>query len=522
MYENIIYEHEYFKLKVEENIVYIKTNKVGYDINQFKEINDRLPRLKITEFIKLKTALQHGMNSYVPIGEYKDFIDIVISKDQLEATATVYLSQEDISKYSQSDFMSLIQNKAELANIQYGLDLVNLVVEIKSGVPFTIAKGLEPVRGDDAVIKLYELNESRPEVVGDGTVNHYEMNLINKVDMGDWVGERIEPTSGKPGRTIFGEIIKPEPGKQEKLIYDRKTIQEVLDEEKGITTLRSKRLGAVGYENGVLSVSNYLEIAGKVSFDTGNIDFDGYVDVKDSVDDNFSVAANQDIQILGELGVGAVDFIESREGSIFIRGGIAGQDKAEIICNGDLITKFASDCKIKCNGSVYISSYAINCEIRAKEVILNSMNSKIIGGSVIADIRVCAGEIGSKAEVLTHIHILGFDRVAMREEYDGLGHTIEKLKQMIHLFKEKISIIQMKEAKERDQNQVKELFQMELEYERCQKSLKIYTQRKKNISGYLQAKGEGEIRALKTIYPNVSLKINKEEMMNKELKNCPK
>lgn len=518
MYENIIYEHEYFQIAIEEKSVYIKTQKIGFDINKFKEVNDQLPRLKVTQFIGLKAALEHGMNTFVHIGEYKDIVDIVISKDRFEATAVFYLSQEEINKYNQTDLMNLIQKKAENASVEYGLDVINLISEIKAGVPFVIAKGLKPIPGKDAIIKLYELDEVKPEEIGDGKVNYYELNLINKVYADDWLGERIEPTEGTPGRTVFGEIVKALPGKQERLMYDRKTIREELDSEKGITTLRAKRMGAVVYENGILTVSNYLEISGKVSFDTGNIDFDGYVDVKDSVDDNFSVAADHDIQILGDLGVGAVDFIESREGSIYIRGGIAGQDKAEIICNGDLITKFAADCKINCNGSVYISSYAINCDIRAKQVILDSLNSKIIGGNIVADIRVCAGEIGSKAETLTKIHVLGFDRQVMRDEYDGLGHTIDKLKQMAQLLKQKIAIYQMKDPNALEQKEIKELTQMESEYERCQKSLKVYTQRKKDYTGYLQAKGEGEIKALKVLYPNVHLTIKEEDVVNKDMK----
>lgn len=515
MYENVILDQEYLTLAVEENMVFIKTKKLGYDINKFKEINEQFPRLKITQFIGLKAALEHGLNTFVHIGEYKDIIDIVVSKDRFEASAVFYLAQSDIDRYNQSDLMNLIRKKAEEQQIEYGLDVINLVSNIKSGVPFVIARGLMPVQGKDAIVKLYELDEVKPEEVGDGKVNYYELNLINKVNAGDWLGERIEPTLGTPGRTVYGEIVSSLPGKQERLIYDRKTIMETLDEAKGITTLTAKRMGAVVYENGVLTVSNYLEITGKVSFDTGNIDFDGYVDVKDSVDDNFSVAANHDIQILGDLGVGAVDFIESREGNIYIRGGIAGNEKAEIICNGDLITKFAADCKITCNGSVYISSYAINCNIRAKQVVLDSLNSKIIGGNIVADIRVVAGEIGSKAEVLTKIKVLGFDRQSMRDEYDGLSLTIEKLKQMAQLYKQKISIYQMKDYNTLEPNEIAELTKMEAEYERCQKSMKVYTQRKKDYIGFLHSKGEGEVKALKHVYPNVSISMRDDEYGNK-------
>lgn len=515
MYETIIFEHEFFCLAVEEKSVFIKTKKSGFDINAFKDVNTQCPRLKVTQFVALKAALENGLNTFIHIGDYKEIIEINVSKDRFEALAVINLPQDEIDNFDQAGMMNLLRKKSEELHIEYGLDVINLVSDIKSTVPFVIAKGLRPVAGEDALIKLYELDEVRPEEIADGKINYYELNLINKVNAGEWLGERIEPTMGTPGRTVFGEIVNAQPGRQERLIYDRKTIVETLDEALGVTTLTAKRMGAVVYENGVLTVSNYLEITGKVSFDTGNIDFDGYVDVKDSVDDNFSVAANQDIQILGELGVGAVDTIESREGSIYIRGGIAGNEKAEINCNGDLITKFAADCTINCNGSVYISSYAINCQIRAKQVVLESMNSKIIGGNIVADIRVMAGEIGSKAEVPTKITVIGFDRQSMRDEYDSLGLTIEKLKQMAQLYKQKISIYQMKEQSSLEANEIKELTKLEAEYERCQKSLKVYTQRKKDYVSYLHTKGEGEVKASKYVHPNVQISMRENDFYNR-------
>ena len=49
--------------------------------------------------------------------------------------------------------------------------------------------------------------------------------------------------------------------------------------------------------------------------------------VKGTVEDNFSVVASNDLEILGDYGVGAADKISSREGNIYIKGGIAGKNR---------------------------------------------------------------------------------------------------------------------------------------------------------------------------------------------------
>ncbi len=44
-----------------------------------------------------------------------------------------------------------------------------------------------------------------------------------------------------------------------------------------------------------------------------------------------------------------------------------------------------------------------------------------------------------------------------------------------------------------EEEEAKALKNLKGEYERCQKTLKLYVQRKKNYRSYLQTKGEGEI-----------------------------
>ena len=85
--------------------------------------------------------------------------------------------------------------------------------------------------------------------------------------------------------------------------------------------------GAVYYKGDSIGVYDFLEIKGDVDFSTGNIDFDGYLSIKGTVEDNFSVEASNDLEILGEYGVGAADKISSHEGNIYIKGGITGRNR---------------------------------------------------------------------------------------------------------------------------------------------------------------------------------------------------
>lgn len=504
MFNNIIFSNDNVQIILEDDQVYIKVLKKRYQLSDFQEVLKDFPRVKITQFVALKATIVNAIDQLVNIGEYKPIVEISVSNDHLKAYAYINLTPKEFEEYDKNQLLDLIISACKVENIVYGIDYQKILSNLVTLEKFVIATGLLPLAGDDAIIKLYEIDELKPQVFDDGKVNHYELNLINKVEKGEWVGERIEPTPGIPGKSVYGALIPPLPGKQLKLVYDKKTIYENLTEDKSKTILYSKKVGAVVYDNGILSVCNYLEIDGEVSFHTGNIDFDGYVEVKKSVEDNFSVKAENNIQILGELGLGGVDTIESREGSIYVRGGIAGKNKAKIICNGDFYTKFASDCTIECNGSVNIGYYAMNTNIKAKEVILESLNSKIIGGNIEATVRVVAGEIGSRAYIPTNIRVLGFNRLAYKEEYDNINLLIEKTKDQIIFLNQKLSTYSNNNL---DYKQRQALIELEDAYEKLNKSLKmLYEKRRKYIS-YLHCKGDGEVRVHKNLFTNVTIEV---------------
>ncbi|TCT11690.1 hypothetical protein EDC18_11535 [Natranaerovirga pectinivora] len=518
MDNNIIYTNESFELFINQNEVFIKVNNDNCSIPTFNEILTELPRIRITKFISLKEALTNPTKTLISIGEYKPIVEITTSPDKLKAYAIINLNPQEYKQFDKNELIKLIMAFANNKNIIFGLNLERINNHLKPLEKFCIADGVLPINGDDALINLYELQEVKPQIYNDGKVNHYEMNLINKVDKGDWVGERIEPTSGIPGKTVFGTPIPALPGKQLKLIYDKKTISANLSEDEKRTVLTSRKTGAVIYEDGILSVCNCLEISGDVSFETGNIDFDGFVEVKSGIDDNFSVRADNDIQIMGQLGLGAIDTIESRDGNIYIRGGIAGKNKAQIICNGDLYTKFASDCTIICNGTVNIGYYAMNANIKAKEVILESLNSKIIGGSIEADIRVVVGELGNRAEIPTSIKVNGFSKATYKEEYDEMNTTIDTIKDKINYISQSLSVYNTNSL---DEKQQKALIDLEITYEKLLKQLKLFQQKRIKYVSYLKSKGDGEIRANKCVYPKVNITINNHSYKNNKLYKAP-
>ncbi|QUI25070.1 DUF342 domain-containing protein [Vallitalea pronyensis] len=518
MFSQVIFSNEYLELIEKEERYYVRVFEKGFNMKDFTAIMLEYPRINLTHFGALGSAIALASGKIISIGIKKPLVEVSVSKDRLKGYVVINMTQQAFDSKDKSELVQYIMEAIDQSKIVYGIDVHDIINDIEPLKKIQVAEGVLPVRGEDAQVKLYEVEDVKPQMIEDETVNHYELNLINKVEKGAWLGERIEPKPGVPGKTVWGEVIPAQAGRQVQLEYDKKTVTQKYDEEEDKTFLYAKRTGAVIYQNNVIGVCNFLEIDGSVSFKTGNIDFDGMVEIKKTIEDNFIVRADHDIQVMGDMGVGSVDTIESRDGNIYIRGGIAGKNKAKIKCNGDLYTKFASECTIECDGTVNIGSYAINCDIKAKEVILESYKSRIIGGTIEADIKVQAGEIGNRTESYTKIQINGFNRKKIKEEYDTILLTISKVKEKINHIKQKLSIYSVGHLNQ-DQKQQYEKLSEEFEY--FKKNLKLLYNKQKKYVSYLHAKGEGELKVSSCLYPNVSITIKSHTKHNSKYVKFP-
>lgn len=505
MQEYVIYSSDFISISKKDDGFYIQSFRKGISLEQFSRIMLDHPEIRITSIIAIRNVLMNAPMPPEKFAESKERIFIELSEDEFKAYVTLCMDEEELSSSHRADLFKEITRKLKENGIIYGIKNSVLLNKMSNNTKILVAEGIIPVNGEDSGIRMYELKEARPEAKVDGNVDHYELNLINRAIAGDWLGERTDPTDGFPGKTVKGSTLLPVKGKDLPLFYDKNTVKEVYTD--GKTTLYARINGAVHYDGDRVGVSNHLEITGNIDFKTGNIDFDGFLTVKGTIEDSFSVAASKDIEILGDYGVGGVKDITSNGGSIFIKGGIAGNNKAMIRSKKNIYTKFVSDTTIVCEGSVHIGFYCLNSNIKAKEVILDSARGQIIGGSIEAEIRVVASTIGSTSEKRTSISVSGFDRRLLKLSLDHVSSEIEKLKADLVKAKSEVSVYGNAHGLTREQTVAYE--KIRDHYFNVRDSLKQLEEERKILTGYLKTHGEGEISILKKVYPNTQLEIKK-------------
>ncbi|WP_265445957.1 DUF342 domain-containing protein [Acetivibrio straminisolvens] len=499
----VVYLSDYISIIKKPDGFYIESYKKGMSVDEFNKVIGQHPEIKITSFMAIKNAILFAPKPPVKFGEAKERISIELSSDELKAYIRLCVEEWEFSGDAKVKLLEEVEKTLEKAGVVFGIKHDVLLDELCNNRQILIAEGIPPEHGEDSVIKMYEIKKATPEIKEDGKVDHYELNLINKVKVGDWLGERIDPTPGTMGKSVKGEPIPAIPGKNHPLHYDKKSVRE--EHKDGVTYLYALKSGAVHYEGDKISVSNHLEIDGDVDFKTGNIDFDGFVSIKGTVADGFSVVSTQDIEILGVYGIGSIKEVVSRKGSVYIKGGIAGKNKAVIKAKKDIYSKYISDATVTCEGSLHVGLYCINSNITAREIIIDSPKGQISGGNIQCEAKVLSPILGSPSEKRTLISVKGFNRNTLKERLEEVIKSIEALKN--ELVKVKVEAEAYFNSEEQMKSGSLKAEDIKQRFYKIKEQLKELEEEKKTIADVLRTKGEGEISILKKAYPGVVIEI---------------
>lgn len=421
----IIEQNEEITLSEENGRVYITINDNRYSLKKFDEMSRKYARLKLTNFMALKKAVDSKSKEPVEIGSWIESMELEISSDKMQALLTIFESETYI-KENLSNIQANIQKLLQDNHITYGYEPIDLLT-VKTGKSYIIAKGLPTKKGENAKIIYLDQAEKKPVIQEDGKADYFDMNFIVEIKEGSWLGEKIPAKNGIDGKNIMGENVPAALGDDASLKYDTKSAYEV--EEDGKIVLRSKTKGVISEVNGMLSVQKHLIIDGDVGIETGNLKFDGSIQIRGTIMPGYSVIASGDISVEGKEGVNSAELIKSTEGDVFIKGGIFGRDVTKVEAHKNIYMKHANECTLEAQENVHIGFYLLGTTVFAKEIFLDERKGKIIGGKAIAINSITAAYSGNSMERKTELIVQGIDRKILTENAKIKAEELMKLQQ---------------------------------------------------------------------------------------------
>ncbi len=505
-----IYKNDYFEITEKNEKIYLLTAQSGFPLKEFDGILRNFPRIKLTNFALLKNNLTKAGSDPVVVGQWLPQIEIEVSPDKMTASLFINETVEYIRSHKDelaSEVNKLLQDKRIIHGI---LPLhTDKLIPAKA---ILIAQGTPPIKGADAQITYLEVPERKPVIREDGKADYYDMNFIHEIQEGTWLGEKIPPQPGIDGMTIYGENISAPPGRDASLKYDRKSAYEV--EEEGKIVLRSRIGGVLEHTQGQISVNHHLPINGDVGIETGNIDFDGSISIRGTIQSGYAVIAKGDISIEGPEGVSGAKLIKSSEGDIYIRGGIFGLGETRVEAGGNIFVKHVNEANLSAGESISIGFYAIGSNLKATSILVDERKGKIIGGKAVAKKEILTSIAGNRLERRTELIV---NSVNKEEAY---AHIQEKAAYLKDLYKEitklEAQVYRLDELRLNSQ-QLAALEQVKQNLQHRQEEAAYIDQEIKQMMNDLRNVGKEEIVVTKTAYPGTFIQIGrKASILSKE------
>lgn len=288
------------------------------------------------------------------------------------------------------------------------------------GVAF--ASGDPPTHGADGYFKfLAKPTEKRKEFDSSEqeNVDYHHLHLFDNVNAGQRIAEIIPCTKGVSGVSVIGDAIPANDGAP--MAIDEITIGEnVRGAENG--GFEAKISGRVEYDakTKTISVTDQYVIDGDAGFNTGDIDFIGFVEIKRDVIKDFNIKAGKDIKIGGNVEACRLE----AGGDIEIGGGVSGQEYGFIKCGGRLTARYLDGVGVECDGPIVVKNEIVKCHVKCGETI-QVTSGAIVGGECVAHKGVEAIEFGSESGAKTLL--IAGPSFVMERDMEEMNHRIEEL-----------------------------------------------------------------------------------------------
>jgi len=319
-------------------------------------------------------------------------------------------------------------NYFKQAKIVEGIDntaistLLNSATSNKPVSDLELARGIQMIPGEDGFLQLTvdDALLGNTTTVTDEKAN-VDLRIVQQFHnaVPDQIIARvIPPGAGTAGMSVHGTIIDAVPGKPIVPVLGTN----VHLSENGDAVYADSE-GRVVIKDAEISVENIYTVKGNVDFKVGNIIFNGFVDIKGDVLDDFSVKATKGIKIQGNIGLSTIE-----SGGDISFCGMSGQSKGVIRCGGRITANFINDTTVYCDGDIIVENEIRNCHIHCLGSI--KINKGVLaGGDYMALGGIESSIIGTVSSLHTHIAA----GVHYRDQAD-LTKLFNELKELISNF----------------------------------------------------------------------------------------
>lgn len=288
--------------------------------------------------------------------------------------------------------------------VVFGIDEKAILQACKAVMPSKIEVAFQkpPVNGADAEFKVLikTVAERSPQVNDQGLIDFRELGEIPFVQPGMPLMRRHPATLGVPGCDVRGNPVNPTPGTD---IPYASALKGVRFAPGDPNVLEAEIKGQpVHVEHGML-VEDLLSLD-TVDMDSGNVSFDGSIQIKGDV------MANMRVKVTGNIVIGGT--VEGAEleagGDIQIGRGVIAH--AKVKAEGAVSARFVENSEISAGTVISIDDMVMQSDLQALNQVIVGVKAqkrgRIVGGTTRSMMLIRAPQIGADdASTLTTVQV---------------------------------------------------------------------------------------------------------------------
>ena len=369
----------------------------------------------------------------------------------------------------------------------------------KKHITHTVALGTEPVHGIDGTVDWFVDNESDTSQQTQSTsMSHYEKSAFVMVSKDDVLGKCIKAEAGVDGRDVTGKTVPAKEPINCKFQFEETLIVTPKNE------IIAGTCGVLKRENNIALIEELLIVDDNVDFSTGNISFNGDIEIKRDIRDRFVVEATGNITVLG--------FIEDASikcgGDLTINKGFAGRTRADATVTGSLKSHYLDNVDIEVHKDLEIKKEAINSRLTIHGKV-SCPSASIIGGSLTTTKQIDIATLGSEGNVTTQIILGNVPR--LQPLADQLTNYVQQFYHHKNILNDQIEILNNISATntlsphdaEKHTEYMFDMMQIDSTLDRAEPTLNNLNLKINNFRCI-------ELNVIKTIFPGVEIVFNKQ------------
>ena len=308
------------------------------------------------------------------------------------------------------------------AGVTQGVDYAAVASVCEQGAcnGVVVARGLLPEHGQDAEFEeLTSVQQDRtPRVDEHGLIDYRERGTIVVVKTGAPLMRRKPATAGVDGYCVRGKVLPARAGMDLPFTAQLAGAEVAANDP---NLLQASLTGQpVRVPCGVM-VEPVLRVP-EVNMASGNIHYDGTVQVDGEVGHGMMVQATGDIQVGGMVDGGVLE----AGGNITVTGGVVG--RARLCAAGSVTARFAEAVRIHAGTTILIRDMALDCELQSLNQIIvgdaSPQRGRLIGGVATAMMLLKVPLLGSATSGVTRV-VMGANPV-LQSKRKALQERIEK------------------------------------------------------------------------------------------------